>query len=225
MTFQATVSLWKKFAAGAALCCVVMFSALCFGQQLTGTLTGTVLDTTGAVVPGAKVTMKNELSGDTRATVSNSSGYFSITAVQPGSYSVSVAAAGFKGWQQAGIVFAQGDNRTIPNIKMQVGQVNETVEISANSLAVPTDNAEISTTIHSDLIENIPIVGRDAGEFLKLMPGTASTNGLSQGSSFNDKTVSSNSGPVGSVSINGTQPYGPMAFMLDGANHLEPGNA
>lgn len=169
--------------------------------------------------------MKNDASGDTRATVSNSSGYFSITAVQPGSYTVSVAAAGFKGWKQAGIVFSQGDNRTLPNIKLQVGQVNETVEISANSLTVPVDNAEISTTIHSDLIENVPIVGRDAGELLKLMPGAASTNGLNQGSSFSDKIVGTNQGPVGAYSLNGTQPYGAMAFMLDGANLVDPGNA
>src|SRR5438128_43391 len=220
----------SKLAAGirvgllACLAIVVSISSLSFGQQLTGTLTGTTTDSTGAVVANAKVTMRNELSGDTRTTVSNGSGYFSITAVQPGSYTVAVAAPGFKSWQQSSIVFAQGDNRNLPNIALEVGAVNETVEIQAGALAVPTDNAEVSTTLNTTLIQDIPIVGRDAGELIKLMPGAASTNGINQGNSFSDKVVGSNSGPVGAYSINGTQPNGAMAFMLDGANLVDPGN-
>jgi hypothetical protein len=203
---------------------VVLMSSLSFGQQLTGTLTGTTMDSSGAVVANAKVTLKNELSGDTRTTVSNSSGYFSITAVQPGSYTVTVDAQGFKAWKQSGIVFAQGDNRNLPNISLQVGTVNETVEITAGGGSVPLDSAEISTTLNTTLVQDIPIVGRDAGELIKLMPGAASTNGITQGNSFTDKVVGSNSGPVGAYSINGTQPNGAMAFMLDGANLVDPGN-
>ena len=189
-------------------------------------MSGTTFDATGAIVANAKVSMKNEASGDTRNTVSNSSGFFAITAVQPGTYTIVVAAAGFKAWQQSGIVFAQGDTRTMPNIKLQVGAVNETVEITAGGdVSVPLDSAEVSTTINQELIQDIPIVGRDAGELLKLMPGTAFTNGVTQGSGFNDKTVGTNTGPVGAYSLNGTQPNGAMAFMLDGANLVDPGNA
>jgi hypothetical protein len=113
----------------------------------------------------------------------------------------------------------------LPNINPQVGAINETVEITAGALEVPTDTAEVSTTLNQTLVESVPILGRDAGELIKLMPGAASTNGLSQGSSFTDKTVGTNTGPVGSYSINGTQPYGSMSFMLDGANLVDPGNA
>jgi len=182
------------------------------------------MDSTQAVVANAKVTMKNELSGDTRTTVSNGSGFFSITAVQPGSYSVTVSAPGFKAWSQAGIVFAQGDARNLPNISLQVGAASETVEITAGALAVPTDNAEVSTTLNTTLVTEVPILGRDAGELLKLMPGMAATNGMNQGNSFTDKVVGTNSGPVGAYSSNGTQPNGAMAFMLDGANLVDPGN-
>src|SRR5436305_12023970 len=90
----------------ACLVIVALMSSLSFGQQLTGTLTGTTTDSSGAVVANAKVTMKNELSGDKRTTISNGSGHFTITAIQPGSYTVVVVAQGFKSWQQAGIVFA-----------------------------------------------------------------------------------------------------------------------
>jgi hypothetical protein len=211
--------------AAVLLLAVFMLGSLSFAQQLTGTLTGTVADAAGAVVPNAKVTMKNEASGDVRTSVSNGSGYFSITAVQPGSYLVSIEAAGFKIWARSGITFAQGDNHTLANIKLEVGNVSETVEIKAGADVVIPDNAEVSTTLNTQLIQDTPIVGRDAGELLKVMPGMALTNGLSQGSGFNDKVVGTNNGPVGAYSANGTQPYGAMAYMLDGANLVDPGNA
>jgi hypothetical protein len=216
----------KKIVGAAVLLLVlILLTSNGFAQQLTGTLSATVTDSAGAVVPNAKVTMKNDLSGDVRTTVSNGSGYFTITAVQPGTYSVSIEAPGFKTWSQAGIVFSQGDSRTLPSIKLEVGKVTETVEIKAGADVVIPDNSEVSQTLNESMIEDIPIVGRDAGELLKVMPGMALTNGLTQGSAFNDKVVGTNNGPVGNYSSNGTQPYGAMAYMLDGANLVDPGNA
>ncbi len=227
MSSEVQKKLFTSKTTGLAACLLVflLLGAKCFGQQLTGTLSGTVVDSAGAVVPNAKITMKNDASGDVRTSVSNGSGYFSITAVQPGSYTVSIEAAGFKKWERTGIAFAQGDNHTIANIKLEVGSVSETVEIKAGADVVIPDNAEVSTTLNEQLVQDTPIVGRDAGELLKVMPGMAIANGLSQGSSFNDKIVGTNNGPVGAYSANGTQPNGAMAFMLDGANLVDPGNA
>ena len=220
------LSTLKKVTSAAALLLVlILLTSTGFGQQLTGTLSGTVADSAGAVVPNAKVTMRNEASGDTRTTVSNGSGYFAITAVPPGTYAVTIEAAGFKIWQQAGVSFAQGDSRTMPSIKLEIGKVTETVEIKAGADVVIPDNSEVSNTLNTGLVEDIPIVGRDAGELLKLMPGMALNNGGSQGSGFNPTTVGSNNGPVGAYSANGTQPNGAMAYMLDGANLVDPGNA
>jgi hypothetical protein len=222
--FECTV--WKKSASAAALLLVlILLASTTFAQQLTGTLSATVTDSAGAVVPNAKVTMKSETSGDIRTTVSNGSGYFTVTAVQPGTYSVSIEAPGFKTWQQTGIVFALGDSKTLPSVKLEVGQVSETVEIKAGADVVIPDNAEVSNTLNTGLVEDIPIIGRDAGELLKIMPGMALNNGGTQGSSFNPTTVGSNNGPVGAYSANGTQPNGAMAYMLDGANLVDPGNA
>ena len=215
----------KSICALAGLAVFVLFASLCFGQQLTGTLTGTTFDQTGAVVPNAQVAMKNTASGDTRMTTSNGSGYFSITAVQPGTYSVSVSAAGFKTWKEDGIVFAQGDSRTLPNISLAVGQADQVVEVTTQAAIVALDSAEVSTTLNTQMIEDVPLGGRDAGELLKLMPGMALTNGITQGSGFNSQVTGTNSGPVGAYSSNGTQPNGSMAFMLDGANLVDPGNA
>jgi Carboxypeptidase regulatory-like domain len=220
-----SLSAWEKVVLLACLAIFVSLSSLSFGQQLTGTLSGTTKDSTGAVVANAKITMNNQLNGDTRTTVSNSSGYFSIAAVQPGTYTVSITAPGFKEWKQTGVAFAQGDDRTLPQIALQVGAVSETVEISAGSLSVPTANAEISATIPEHMVDQFPMGNRDAGELLKIMPGMAFSNGANQGSGFSDKVVGTNSGPIGNFSANGTQPNGAMAFMLDGANLVDPGNA
>ena len=89
---------------------------------------------------------------------------------------------------------------------------------------VPTDTPEISTSLNEKMINDFPLQGRDAGELLKIMPGMALNNPGGTGSSFNDKIVGSNNGPVGAYSSNGTQPNGTMAYMLDGANLVDPGN-
>src|SRR5215831_16875959 len=83
--------------------------------QITATVTGTVADPTGAVVPKAKVTLKNTTLGDIRESVSNGSGYFSFTRVVPGTYDLSVSASGFKAWQTRNLEVHPGDERDISN--------------------------------------------------------------------------------------------------------------
>lgn len=74
---------------------LALYPATSSAQQLTGTISGTVYDQAGAVVPKANVVLKNEASGDVRTTVTESDGHFAITAVQPGNYSIVVSATGF----------------------------------------------------------------------------------------------------------------------------------
>lgn len=216
----------KSFGVVAALALFVALAPFCFSQQLTGTLSGTAEDVSGAVIPNAKIVLKNQDSGDTRNTTSDSSGYFAISAVPPASYTITVSAPGFTTWQEHDLVMNQGDNRQVANIRLKVGGAKSEIEvISGVDAVVPVDTAEISTTLNTEMIQDITIASRDAGELLKVMPGMALTNGLNQGSGFNTKVTGTNNGPVGSYSSNGTQPNGAMAYMLDGANLTDPGNA
>src|SRR5579875_2039220 len=216
---------------GLFLAAVIIFSFSSYAQQLTATLNGTAYDQSGAVVPNAEVVVKNEASGDTRQTTANNSGYFTLTALQPGTYTVTISAQGFRSWQQQHLTLALGDNRTLPNIALQVGQTSQSVEVVTGAEAVaPVDTGEVSTTLNEHMVNDIQLQGRDAGELLKIMPGMAMTaglnngNGSNNGAGFSDRTVGTNSGPIGNFSANGTQPNGAMAYMLDGANLVDPGN-
>ena len=196
-----------------------------YAQQITGTISGTAYDQAGAAIAGAQVSLKNEASGDERMATTEQDGHFVITAVQPASYSLKITMKGFSGFQENGIVMNQGDHKEVPNIKLTVGGDTHTVNVVAGADAVvPTDSAEISTSLNTQMIQDFPLQGRDAGELLKIVPGMALNYGGTQGSSFNDKKVGSNNGPVGAYSSNGTQPNGTMAYMLDGANLVDPGN-
>lgn len=207
------------------LLCTGLFTTIAYAQQLTGTLSGTSYDQSGAVVPDAKIVLTNEGTKDTRSSVSNGEGVFSFAAVQPGSYSLTVTAPGFKTWETKGITMTQGASLSVPNIRLEVGASSQNVEVVTTAEAVvPTDTGEVAATINSTLVNQLPLQGRDAGELIRIMPGMAFANGLSQGSSFSDRVVGSNSGPVGAYSANGTQPNGAMAYMLDGANLVDPGN-
>jgi len=216
----------RRIMFGVLVTVLALLSTVGSAQQLTGTLSGTVYDQTGAIIPNAAIVLKNDASGDIRKTQTGGGGNFSITALQPATYTLTITAGGFTPWQENGIVISQGDNRNVASIKLKVGSTAATVEvISGADAEVPVDTAEISTTLNSEMIQNITLGGRDAGELLKLMPGMALTNGLNQGSGFNPKVTGTNNGPVGNYSSNGTQPNGAMAFMLDGANLVDPGNA
>jgi Carboxypeptidase regulatory-like domain len=204
----------------ALLACSVAFS-----QQLTATLNGSVFDQAGGAVPNAKIDLTNDASGDVRHATTNGEGRFAITAVPPGAYSVTISAPGFSTWETKGVVLGQGDTRALPNITMTVGAVTERIEISTTAGSVAqVDSAEVSTTLNTSFVENIALAGRDAGELLKIMPGMAIANGLNNSQAFGTNITGSNSGPVGAYSANGTQPNGAMAFMLDGANLVDPGN-
>jgi hypothetical protein len=194
-------------------------------QQLTGTISGTAYDSAGAVIPNAKVILKNEASGDVRTTVTEADGHFVITAVQPATYQLDVTAPGFQGWEEKDIVMGLADNRAVPNIKLAVGSSSQQVDVVAGvDAVVPTDTAEISSSLNQKMIDDFPLAGRDAGELLKILPGFALNNAGGQGSGFNAKLVGTNNGPAGAYSSNGTQPNGTLAYMLDGANLVDPGN-
>jgi Carboxypeptidase regulatory-like domain len=206
------------------LLAVLFFSSLsAFAQNATGSIGGTVTDASGAVIPGAKIVLKNEGDGVTRDSVSNSAGFFNFVAVYPGSYTVTITAAGFTNWEETGLPLSQGANLSA-NAVLKIGTATTQVEvISAAEVPVPTDNGAASTTLNQHMITDMAIQGRDAAELIKIMPGMGNAGGLNN-SMWNSLVTQSNNGPIGNFSSQGTQPYGAMTMTSDGANLLDPGN-
>jgi len=202
----------------------LLLSSACLSQNASGSLAATVYDASGAVVPDAKVVLRNQATNDIRETVSNGSGFFDMPAIQPGSYTVTISARGFAPWEERNIVFSQGENRTLPNIALRPGSTSEQVRVVAEAASItPVDTGETRETLDSKMVGELAIEGRNAAELIKIMPGVAMNNGLSQ-YPWTSKLTQSNTGPAGQYVASGTQPFGSMTITMDGANIIDPGN-
>ena len=210
--------------AGLLIVALLLFQVPAFSQVGSGSLGATVADKTGGVVPNAKVVLKNEASNSLRESVTNGSGFFNFSAVPPGTYTVTVSAPGLQSWERRNIVFTQGAMLTLPTIVLQVQATKQELMVVAESdMVVPVDSGQSSQTLNKGMVEDLSIVGRDAAELIKIMPGMAMAGGFGQ-SMWSSYTTQSNTGPIGNFSANGTQPYGAMTMTSDGANLLDPGN-
>lgn len=195
-----------------------------FGQSASGSISATVTDASGAIIPRAQVILKTESTNATRETVTNGSGVFYFPAVSPGSYTVTVSASGFTSWEANGIIITQGKSVNLPSVSLQVGGTKQEVAVvAAADVIVPVDTGTASQTLSKNMVEELSIMGRDAAELIKIMPGMAMAAGLSQ-SMWNSYTTASNTGPIGSFSAGGTQPNGAMTMTSDGASLLDPGS-
>jgi len=211
------------FLAAVLVTLVLPFQPAALAQTTTATLTGTVFDASGAVVADAAVSLKNQASGDLRTTTSNGEGYFTFAAVPPGTYSVTVEKDGFRTWEAKSVVLNSDDKRSVSGIKLTPGAKNETVVVeAADTQITPVDSGEKSTLINERILQNVAIVGQNAAEFVKIMPGMAFTGGVVNQSSYAASDERTGSGPVGSFSANGTRTAA-LDITSDGAHIIDPG--
>lgn len=184
-------------------------------------LSGVVQDSTGAIVSNAKVTLQNTASGAVRSSHSNSSGAFTFSAVPSGDYQLTVQETGFKQLVQSPIHLNPGDNLALPDLHLAIGDATDTVTVAAGGETLPLDSGQLSATITANDLERLSVVGRDATELEKTLPGFAIHN-----------TSSSNEAPdFTQVQVGTPTPYAsngaPVAgitLKLDGANLTDPGN-
>jgi hypothetical protein len=193
-------------------------------QNVTAALTGTVTDPSGAVVPKANVTLTNEATADVRRTVANSDGYFTFAAVPPGTYTVAVEQTGFSVWEANHITLDAGDKRNLSNIALKVGTTKETVVVEGGASQVtPVDSGEKSTLISAKMLSNVAILGQNAAEFIKIMPGMAITGGALNQSSYAAADERTGNGPAGNFSANGLRTAA-NDITSDGAHITDPGS-
>lgn len=218
--------LWRQASMGLAFVLALFLVSLPSADaQVSATLNGTVTDSTGAVIPGANVTLTNEATKESRNSVSNDSGYFAFPALLPSTYTVKIDAKGFKAYERHGIVLHAADLIKLSDLALTIGQTNETVTVEANTQIIPVENGQRAAILDFKDIQQLAIQGRNLSELLKVLPGVTNTpNGLNNGSQFDPTVVSVGSSAVGNgLNANGAVNRGGTSQLSDGVDVDDPG--
>ena len=177
-----------------------------FAQSIvSGDVNGTVTDPSGAVVPGATVTLKNMDTNTTQTTTTNGTGAYRFPFLKPGTYQVSVNQSGFQ--QVASTVQVSVGQATTANVRLAVGQSSQTVEVTAQTPLVQTDNGNTQATFNTAQIDSMPNPGGDITYVAESAPGIA--------------VNTSSGGGYGNFTANGL-PATANLFTVNGNDEMDP---
>lgn len=190
---------------------VFVFSGVLLAQVDRGTIGGTARDSSGAVVPGVKVTVTNTGTGIAAKTVTNGAGVYVVPNLIPGKYVVSGSRAGFSTVVRPNIVL-NADERAEVDLPMKVGAVTQRVEVKARSPLLQSQNSSVSTLIPEQTIAKLPLVGRSVFNIAPLVAGV--TNGISSLNANNTNIPDNARAPQG-LSVNGLR-QSANTYLLDG---------
>jgi hypothetical protein len=192
--------------------CLVLSATAAFGQQVFGSIFGTVTDASGAAVPNAKITIIDQGKGTRSDVVSNESGNYQKNQLIPGLYTLEVEAPGFRKTVSKDVT-VNVDQGSRVDIALQLGEVTQEVEVTAAAPLLQSDRADVATTYNTQQLMNLPSFDRNFQAFELLTPG-AQRLGWNHASSED---------PQGSqqIQING-QPFSGTSFQLDGTDNQDP---
>ncbi len=186
-----------------------MIGTAASAQVTTVTISGTVSDATGAVVPGAQVTAINTETNFSRTATTDSLGQYSIQFLPIGPYRLEVSASGFKKFVQSGIVLEVSRNARV-DPALEAGAVTETVSITSDAPLVETNNVALGQTTNNEEITRLPLVNRDLYTLLELTAGVDSTSNSNIFGSPAQSTIVNGSANSGAGSVN---------YYLDGGSN------
>ena len=164
----------KRVACRLAIATVALFACATIGnsQTITATVTGSVKDGQGGVIPGATVVLLSESRG-TKSTpaVTNATGDFVLPNVPADTYSVEVTMSGFKALKRSGIIVGAGNRVEVGTLTIEVGGMSETIEVKGESPVIQSNSGERSFTIPTESVTNLPIANRSFTQLALLAPG------------------------------------------------------
>jgi len=164
--------------------------SLSHAQSGTASVQGSVVDATGAVIPGAEVTLTNDATHVQRKSISSSNGLYNYPNVPVGTYSLNVGMAGFQTYTQTHIVLEVGSSIAV-NVKMTVGSTDQKVEVRSEGLALQTEDATFKQTIDQQTMTAMPLNGRHMTDLIFLSGGsTPAPGGDFTGSKYSYQTIS-----------------------------------
>jgi carboxypeptidase family protein len=193
---------------------VALMAVPAMAQKITATIRGTITDSTGAVVPGAKVTVRNEGTGLNRVSESNSDGIYSFAELPVGSYRIEVEKAAFKSATRSRITLNVADTRAV-DVQLETGSISETVDVEVPAVAVKTVGADVSGLVTGEQARELPLNGRNFMQLTFLQPGVVAQEGMNS----RDKGLAGGS----DVSVSGGSTTANV-WTVDGANNNDVGS-
>jgi hypothetical protein len=181
--------------------CVVRLSAPLSAQTVTGSISGTVVDAQGAVIPGASLRLVSDSTGALRAATSNGRGDFAFDALPPDSYTLSVELEGFKKYEQRNVHVEPSDRLSVGQIPLDLGAASEVVTVIASGAKVQTVSSERSGIITSEQIDHLTVVNRDFSVLASLQPGVVYNPGAEAQSFSSSSQFNVNGGRAGQNNI------------------------
>jgi hypothetical protein len=175
-------------------------------QVAGATLTGTVKDSSGGVIPNAQVAITDVATSVVRTVSSNAAGFYIASNLLPGNYEVRVTASGFKTQLEKGITLTVGAEQQL-DLLMQVGQMNQTVEVTTEAPTVELTSSELGATVNSTTVRELPLNGRSWTDLANLQPGVVVAT--------SHAAVDVNRGYGAQLSISGARPQ-QNNYRLDG---------
>src|SRR5438128_3358956 len=197
---------------------LLLAASLGLAQVSTAELSGTVADPTGAVIGGAKVIATNADTGVSREASSDAAGDYVMTLLPPGNYNLSVEAPGFRKLVQSGVTL-EVNQRARVDFALQVGQVNETVEVAATAPMLESQSSSLGNVINERFVNELPLNGRNFVQLAILSPGVngvgfSVTGTVMSGARPDDRR------PGSEIFSNGNR-EGANNFLYDGADNNE----
>jgi Carboxypeptidase regulatory-like domain/TonB dependent receptor-like, beta-barrel/TonB-dependent Receptor Plug Domain len=199
---------------------ISLFFAVPVRAQVAGaSLSGTVMDMSGAVIPGATVSITNTATGGSRDVPTDKDGFYTAPNLIPGPYQISVSATGFATAVQSGVVLTVGAQQVL-NVTMQVGTTTEKVQVTGEAPAVQLATSSVSAEVNSTTVRELPLNGRSWTDLATLQPGV---DAIETQPSFASGTDRGNRGFGAQLTISGARPQ-ENNYRLDGISLNDYGN-
>jgi outer membrane receptor protein involved in Fe transport len=188
-------------------------------QTATGTISGTIHDSTGAVLPRVVVSARNVDTGAVRTATTDADGRYRLPTLEPGPYEVRATLSGFRTAVRSGIAVTVGGTTDL-NIELAVGQLAEEVTVQIEAPLIETSKVDLSRVVTSAEIESLPIAGRNFVDFVKLSSGVALGRENVGGGAFKEPDVGVGSAAAPRLSFGG-QPELNTMIQVDGADNIQ----
>jgi hypothetical protein len=184
---------------------LLSFALVAYGQTISGSISGHVYDAQMAPIQGATVTVTDSSKNFSAVTKTGTEGNFLSAGLAPGNYSVSIEAPGFKKFSQTGIPLDANDKLDVGSLRLEVGAVTESIEVTSQAALLKTESVELSGIVTGRQLESIEVNGRSPLDLAKLVPGVVSTTNLAVGGiqGLNNLNVNGERASQNNLSING----------------------